>query len=217
MDRSLPPTFKDLTTLLETQYTFKNILTVRSTTTGHFLDSLFPKYKNVVRIIYKHYKDDSNSKHTIQNKDLHSILSSKNTKYDLICLDPFHEYKESSSDLSLLTSYLTDDGILISHDCYPPEKKVTAKDFIKGLWCGVTYGAFIELAYKNPQWFYAVLNTDFGLGIVSKKKIQYVTQNVDREIQSKFIEMLQNNDEDTYDYFTKNCKELINVISNERM
>ena len=209
---AIPNNFIELTAALDKEFAFKNILTVRSTTTGHFLDTLFPKNTNVLRIIYKHRKDNSKIENTTTNKDVETILSSTKKKFDLICLDPFHEYYESSNDFALLTSYLTDDGILISHDCYPQDKILTTKEFVKGVWCGVTYAAFIELAYKNPQWFYAVLNTDFGLGIVSKKKIQFVEQNLDRASQKTFIEMLQNDDENTYDYFAKHCKELINMI-----
>jgi hypothetical protein len=38
-----------------------------------------------------------------------------------------------------------------------------------GGWCGVTYYCFVEFALNNPDYFYGIINRDFGLGIISKK------------------------------------------------
>ena len=97
-----------------------------------FLDKIFLE-KNVIRINYT-----PKTHHT-----LFETINNINTKFDLICLDSFHEYKESIADLLLLTSVLSENGILICHDCCPPNKKCTTSYYKKGEWCGVTYVAFI--------------------------------------------------------------------------
>lgn len=73
--------------------------------------------------------------------------------------------------------------------------------------------AFIDFAYNNPEWFYAVLNKDFGLGIISKKEIRFVLNNLNRDIQKKFIDIIKNNIDDAYDYFLIHSKEMINLIN----
>jgi hypothetical protein len=106
---------------------------------------------------------------------------------------------------------MTDDGILLSHDCCPPKKEYSTPDFKKGWWCGVTYICFVELAYNNPQWFYGVINNDNGVGILSKQKLDHLEQNFNREKQEQLIKMNKDLDPSVYDYYIKNAKELINL------
>lgn len=75
----------------------------------------------------------------IQHKNLLNTLEKINIKFDLICLDPFHEYYESSTDLLLITSFLTDNGIIVCHDCYPQNKEQATSHYIQGNWRRVTY------------------------------------------------------------------------------
>ncbi len=199
----LPQTFKELSYILDADLHFKNILVVNTETTGSFLDTMFLE-KRTTRIMY--------------TRNIHDQLATKlkeiNQTFDLICLDPFHEYKESSEDLELLASYLSEDGVLICHDCYPPNSKIASRDFVKGEWCGVTYLAFIEFAFQHSTMFYGIINRDYGLGIISKKEIKYVKKIIDHEKQNKCITLFKNGfDEQAYEYFTTHLNEIMNVIN----
>jgi len=217
---TLPNTFNELCVLLDNEYKFKNILCIRHTTGGHFLDTLFLERNDVFikKILYEPCNikvpkcKNPGPNMLIQHKDLLNTLEKINIKFDLICLDPFHEYYESSNDLLLVTSFLTDNGILVCHDCSPQNKEQSTSHYIQGNWCGVTYCAFIDFAYNNPEWFYAVLNKDFGLGIISKKEIRFVSNKLNKDIQKKFIDIIKNNIDDAYDYFKTHSKEIINLI-----
>ena len=116
-------------------------------------------------------------------------------------------------DFKTFTSYLSDDGILISHDCYPPKKEYATKEYKKGYWCGLTYICFIELAYNNPQWYYSIINNDNGIGIMSKNIISPLTINTifDRKKQEELINIKENHT--AYNYFIENKNNLINIIS----
>ena len=216
---TLPNNFNELCILLDNEYKFNNILCVRHTTGGHFLDKLFLDKNNVKRILYESNNinvpkcNNPGLNILIQHKDLLNTLEKINIKFDLICLDPFHEYYESSNDLLLITSFLTDNGIVVCHDCAPQNKEQTTSHYIYGNWCGVTYCAFINFAYNNPEWFYAVLNKDFGLGIISKKEIKFVSKNLNKGLQKKFIDIIINNIDNAYDYFEIYSKEIINLIN----
>jgi len=199
---------------------FKSALFVRTPTTGTWMDAMITTYKSLspYPILYTRNGAATNSAakrlYTIVD---HSQLKShvKNLKrhFDLICVDPFHEYSESISDFTLLTSVLSDDGVLISHDCFPHKKEYSSPVFKSGWWCGVTYVAFVEVAYNNPSWFYAILDNDNGVGIISKKAVEHLRNDFDREKQQRLIQMNKAGDETTYEYFCANSKELINVIS----
>ena len=197
---------------------FKNILFVRTPTTAPWMDNMLKNELNIniVRIMYTiiqgNYSKNPNYTH-IEHHKIDDYLKSLNIKFDAICIDPYHEYKESSMDFNILSSYLTDDGILISHDCYPPKKEYATPKFKYNYWCGLTYICFIELAYNNPQWYYSIINNDNGVGIMSKNIISPLTNNtiVDRQKQLELINLKQNNT--AYDYFIQNKHNLVNIIS----
>ena len=196
---------------------FQNILFLRTPTTGGWMDAMMRdenENRNITRVLYTVDTKMTNRLYTIlEHAELETHLRSLEKTYDLIIMDSYHEYKESSSDFSLLFSFLSEDGILISHDCCPPDKRKATPNFIKGYWCGVTYVCFIELAYNNPNCYYAVLDNDNGVGIASKQPIDYLTQNLNKEKQEIFLQMNANNDSNTYDYFRAHGKELINLYS----
>ena len=135
-----------------------------------------------------------------------------NKTYDLICVDTWHEYKVSSRDFKIISSFLNESGILISHDCYPWNKKVANPSYIFGEWCGETYISFIEFAYNNPNMFYTVLNIDTGIGIMSKKQMDFLSNTLDKSKQEHLL-YLHKNSADPYTYFIENSKDIINSIS----
>ena len=200
---TLPENFKELSYILDNKFNFKNILIVNTTLTGHFLNTMFLE-ERTTRIMYNHNNYD----------EFVETITNINKKFDLICVDPYHEYKESISSFKLLTLLLNDDGILISHDCNPPTFEASSHICIQGDWCGVTYAAFIEIAYNNPEWYYAIINKDYGLGIISKKEIQFVKKIIDTDNQKLFLNIFNENKyEEAYNFFNKHSKNIINLIN----
>ena len=203
---TLPDNFLELSRELDAEFNFKKILIVNTPNTGLFLDNLFLD-ERTTRVKYTH---DAYNK-------LIETVTKVNTKFDLICLDPYHYYKESYSDYNLMTSFLSDTGILLSHDCYPPDYNHVPQKDKKGrmsvCWCGETYAAFVEFAYANPDYLYAVIKNDYGLGIITKREMQYVKKIVNNENQKQFLDLFKHNkNEEAYNYFEKNAKDIINLI-----
>jgi len=205
INKSLPINFKQLCLKLDSIFNFKNILIVNTYSTGLFLDSLFLKQNRITRIKYK--SDDFDN--------FLNIIANLDKKFDLICLDPWHEYKESIYCLKVLLTLLTKNGILISHDCNPPNFVCAKHKYQKGEWCGVTYAAFVEIIYNNPNFYYAVINNDYGLGIISKNKIAYFQKNnTDNEKQQIFLNLFHENKyEEAYNYFKDNIFDIVNLIT----
>ena len=221
---NIPQNFIELCNFLHNKYMFKNVLVVRSCTTGEFLDELVLDNTNITRITYITDKQrsiiDIREKINILRKThkvikygaLQEQLNTINMKYDLICLDPFHEYEHSYNDLFLLKSLLTENGVLICHDCYPSNKIYTTPYYKIHEWSGITYAVFVELAYNNPDLYFAVINVDYGLGIISKKQIEFVKKGFNCELQKEFVTLLKNNNTNIYEFFIDNATELINII-----
>jgi hypothetical protein len=200
---SLPNNFNELCIILDNKYNFKKILIVNTPTTGDFLNIMFVEERT------------SRIKYTQNNFDKFiQIIQNLNEKFDLVCVDPYHEYKESINTFKLLTPLLNDNGILISHDCCPPNLKTASYLLKEGEWRGVTYAGFIELSYDNPEYFYTVINKDYGLGIMSKKEIQFTKKIIDKENQKIFLDIFkQNKYDEAYDYFIKHSAKIINLIN----
>lgn len=80
----------------------KNILFVRTPTTGAWLDNIGIHNNNIFRITYDTQFvtkiNSSNIKNKIKYKDLEQQLINLNKQFDLICVDPFHEYEPSKRD-----------------------------------------------------------------------------------------------------------------------
>lgn len=193
----------------------ENVLFVRTPTTGNWLDKIFIDAPNITRIIYDTHKIPRFSFHKssiiIEHHILEDVLRSKNKTFDLICLDSFHEYSYSQRDLSGMSSYLTERGVMVCHDCFPSSKSMDAPIYKPLGWNGETYIAFIEFAYHNPELFYGLLKIDTGIGIISKLQINGLHNHFNKDKQKDLL-LCRENGGDPYKYFCENSKDIMNVI-----
>ena len=124
---SVPANFNSLCEQLNNKYHFTNILFVRHQTGGYFLDNLFVDNPNIKKLLYNSHdnrqqKTEPSTFTVIEHHELKNSLDTYNLKYDLICLDPFHEYDSTKNDIELLVTYLSDTGVMVVHDCLPPTR-----------------------------------------------------------------------------------------------
>lgn len=95
-------------------------------------------------------------------------LRRRSARYDIILVDPFHDYACSYRDLGLALDLLNDNGSIVVHDVLPPSAgKIISPAFVPGSWCGVTFIAFIDFLMKEDLQFCTV-DCDFGCGIIRK-------------------------------------------------
>jgi hypothetical protein len=80
----------------------------------------------------------------------------RGTKYDIMLVDSSHTYECSMRDLSYALSALVEGGVLVVHDCDPPEKS------------GVTYPAFVDFVLGRDDIDYYTVDADFGCGVIKK-------------------------------------------------
>ena len=197
-----------------------NIIFIRTPTTGAWLDGILPNDNSVIRLCYyiqniQPKKCNCHKSTTIFDlNNLEQKLDELNNKYDLIVIDPYHEYNISYNNFNLLLSFLNDDGCIVSHDCFPPNLNMSTPVFKNGDWCGQTYLAFIKFAYNNSKLFYGILNIDTGIGIISKRKNDGLKNDLNKYKQEYLLTIDFLNDYDkAYNYFKNNSFDLINLIS----
>ena len=65
--------------------------------------------------------------------------------YDVILVDPFHEYETSAQDLREACTLIKPNGTIVVHDCNPEEEALVTPHFQDGRWCGLTYKAYLDM------------------------------------------------------------------------
>ena len=104
---------------------------------------------------------------------------------EVIFIDGLHTFEQTLQDCYNSLNYLVDDGVIILHDCSPPtEASATSALSISEAeqkwkskhktgwadeWCGDTWKTIPFLLQNNSELNVSVLNTDYGLGMISKK------------------------------------------------
>ena len=152
---------------------YSTYLEIATETTGfkyaYVSESIFPEKK---RILYNTKDDysDGQPAHYISTeltgeKCLRTIIDSSQT-FDVVFVDPYHSYDASLINLQLGYQLVKPDGIMVVHDCNPPDEHLTSPESRGGAWCGLTYQAFIDFVRKRPELEYCVVDTDYGVGLV---------------------------------------------------
>ena len=208
----------------------RNVLFIRTMTTGAWMDKIeLDRSIGVTRICYtvdKHNVSKSVHPDTriVDHSSIKDMLFDKHGMFDLICLDPFHEYSESRQDLELCVSvFLNDDGIVLCHDCLPASLELSTASYTYGAWCGVTYAAFVDVAYHYPDFGYTVLAVDTGIGILTKhhhslgkdyiRELCFTKRSLDRTKQEKMLTLLKKREYNRlYEYYVSHGTDIINRI-----
>jgi SAM-dependent methyltransferase len=95
---------------------------------------------------------------------------------DIVFVDGLHTYEQSLRDVENALRYLSNNGIIVIHDCLPNspvnamptyEEAKQHSDF-EGNWTGEVYKTIIHLRALRDDLFIAVVNVDWGVGIVKK-------------------------------------------------
>lgn len=126
--------------------------------------------------------------------------SIKNTekKYDIIFIDGLHHDYQVTRDIENSLKHLSENGIIVCHDCLPYNEKMQRKEECEGEWTGDVWKSIAKLRIERTDLEINVIDTDFGLGLIRR---------------GKNIPYNHNDEELTYEYYEKNRNTLLNVIS----
>ena len=96
-------------------------------------------------------------------------------KFDVCFIDGMHEFDYSTRDAVNCLNHLTDNGVIILHDCNPlnKEEEISFDDWKKrgftGGWKGDVWKTIVCLKAFRKDLNVCVVDTDQGLGIVTKR------------------------------------------------
>ena len=121
-------------------------------------------------------------------------------KFDIIFIDGLHTYEQVKKDILNSVHCLTQNGIILVHDCMPDSLSKQAVPRFRMIWNGDVWKAIVDLR-QNENLEIFTCEMDQGIGIIRKNKNSSVL-NINKPINHLKFE----------DYF-KNYKEYLRVIS----
>jgi hypothetical protein len=93
-------------------------------------------------------------------------IRARHLRFDIILVDPWHEYDTSIRDLGDALRLLKPGGTIVVHDCLPPSEELASPTYRVGDWCGVTYKAYLDFVTARPEIEYRTVDIDFGCGVI---------------------------------------------------
>jgi hypothetical protein len=131
------------------------------------------------------------------------------TVFDVIFIDGLHEASQVEKDIHNALKHLSPKGTIVLHDCNPPTLEHTTTGDKHGHWNGDTYKAFIKFQMQYPEYEAYTIDTDWGCGVIHTPArdggaIGWI------DSWSNFKGVI-----DDWDYFDRNRKSLLNLISVE--
>jgi SAM-dependent methyltransferase len=95
-------------------------------------------------------------------------------QFDLIFIDGLHTAEQADRDIANSLEILAEGGFIVMHDCNPPTEWHAREEFRFGrspagkYWNGTSWKAFLKWR-KNKDVYSCCVDTDWGVGIISKK------------------------------------------------
>lgn len=157
------------------------------------IKKIFSNFSNINNHWYEKTSDYFFSRH-------HYLFAKRSI--DIALIDGMHEYHFALRDADNCLKYLNDNGIILMHDCNPItenaassfkewEKRNFYDDWNGDVWKSVVH---LRSLYKNINVF--VLDTDYGIGIISKRPAESVLNFSPDQIEKLTLEDLNQNREE---------------------
>jgi hypothetical protein len=129
-------------------------------------------------------------------KRAHKVIPK--TGVDVVLIDGDHSYDQTLKDVNNCLRYLKDDGVIVMHDCSPSSEvsATPAKDIHHaakmlennpewtGEWSGDTWRAIVFLRSTRKDLHIFVLNSDCGLGIITKGNPENMLEFSEEEVRN---------------------------------
>ncbi|MBI3675244.1 MAG: hypothetical protein HY243_01330 [Proteobacteria bacterium] len=129
--------------------------------------------------------------------------------YDIVFVDSFHIYRASMEDILGGYCLVRPGGLLIMHDCKPPNVGMADPYYRPGFWCGVSHQAFVDFTLPRRDVLSFTVDCDFGCGVVFKPENTDAARD-----RTQFEWFCARRDEGyAFDYFERHPAELLRLKS----
>jgi Methyltransferase domain len=153
--------------------------------------------------------------HKIADFDIERALTALKLsadKVDICLVDAFHTYDCTTRDLTFAYELLADGGVLVVHDCSPPNEAWASPTFAPGDWCGESYRSYLDFVLTRDDLDYCTVDVDYGCGIIFKNRIADMVGPVEPKLVAEWFEV-HNDDQLALRFFFKNRAKLLRLMS----
>lgn len=152
------------------------------------------------------FPESDDTTHIMKSDDFFLNLD-EDTKFDIIFIDGLHLDWQVDNDIKNSLNRLEEGGTIVLHDCNPPTKyhADVNPNFgppANGEWNGTVYLSLIKLRLFNPDTKLLTVDSDWGVGILTRGS-------------SERIETFPN-DAITWEFFENNRNLVLDLISTEK-
>ncbi|HMK70162.1 MAG TPA: hypothetical protein VK442_04240 [Xanthobacteraceae bacterium] len=165
----------DIIRYLAKLWNYRSFLEICTPTTGNLFAKIDQsRFDACHRLMYRcpvDFADGLNIDFRSSGSDIEQCIAEirrNGLHYDIILVDPWHEYETSFRDIELAFSLLIDSGAIVIHDCDPPTDDLINPQYSPGSWCGVTFIAYVDFLVQSSGLKYCTVDTDFGCGVIEK-------------------------------------------------
>ena len=160
-----------------------------------------------IRHLCKNISNRNNVYHEMTSDDFFEMAEDRYDKkyFDVIFIDGLHTYGQTKKDVIAGLEFLSDEGVMVLHDCFPPCEAAAYPSNSKqeaealnlpgwtGEWCGDVWKTIVHLRSSRDDLDMFVLNCDFGLGILRRGKNKNKLNLSDAEIDTLTYADLEKN------------------------
>jgi hypothetical protein len=110
-------------------------------------------------------------------------LQARGSRFDIIFIDACHEYGSTRRDIGDALSLVSENGVIVLHDCLPSDQIYCAPTRGDAFdWCGVTYKAYLDVLLERDDLWYCTVDTDVGCGMIrSSRKTRLFRRAIDAD------------------------------------
>ena len=133
-------------------------------------------------------------------------------KVDICLVDAFHTYDCTTRDLACAYELLADGGVLVVHDCSPPNEAWASPTFASLDWSGESYRSYLDFVFTRDDLDYYTVDVDYGCGIIFKNRAVDMAGPVNPNLVAEWFDV-HNDSQLALRFFFKNRAALLRLIS----
>jgi GT2 family glycosyltransferase len=157
---------------------FKNYLEIGVRDTSDCFDLINCKSKDSVDPGFE--REINNVKYKLTSDeffkqlDLGNLDKDSKYKWDIIFIDGLHLSYQVDLDIKNSLKHLSENGIIVVHDCNPPTLSHAREDYsnynttAKALWNGTVWKTFFKMRCTENNLDMCVINCDWGVGLIKR-------------------------------------------------
>jgi hypothetical protein len=133
-------------------------------------------------------------------------------KVDICLVDAFHTYDFTTRDVTYAYDLLADRGVLVVHDCSPPNEAWASPTFAPFDWSGESYRSYLDFVLARDDLDYCTVDVDYGCGIIFKNRTVDMIAPVEPKLVSEWF-AVHDDQQLALRFFFKNRAKLLRLIS----